>query len=109
MSEANPVEICGQPLKCVHCGNDTFHTRNNFLLNIRGMTLLRADAFDDATRNYICARCGHVMWFYDLQADKDTAPAEPVECLACHAIIPPLASACPACGWSYKPKSGPPI
>jgi hypothetical protein len=106
MSEANQFEIGGHPLRCAHCGHDTFYTRSS-LLNTRGLTLLKLDYLDEAAQNYICARCGYIMWFYDLQASGQASPTEPIDCLVCHTLIPASASTCPACGWSYKPMGEP--
>ena len=32
------------------------------------------------------------------------APSEAIECVSCGAVIPPGASTCPKCGWSYENK-----
>src|ERR1039458_45395 len=100
MTEAKQFQIAGHPLTCAHCKSDTFFTRRT-LLNTRGLTYLKLDWLNAAARNYICARCGHIMWFYDLEGSSASVSEEPTECLSCHAVIPSGSSTCPACGWSY--------
>ena len=98
-SEARQYHIAGHPLKCGHCANDRFLTRRS-LLTTRGMTFLELEWLNDAAENYICSRCGHLMWFYDLGNGASRA-TEATECLACHATIPASETTCPECGWTY--------
>lgn len=60
----------------------------------------------------IAAAAAHVVygWSYgprppaateDPDAPEPDDTSEPAVCVACRAVIPAGASACPACGWSY--------
>ena len=66
-SEAGRYEIDGRPVKCPHCGNDLFWTRTT-LMNTRGVTFLGFDWANKEAQNYICDRCGYVLWFLDKEA-----------------------------------------
>jgi len=47
---------------CPICGADRF-TQGRSLLNTRGLTFLRLDWANREADNYICASCGHILWF----------------------------------------------
>ncbi|MEI8010927.1 MAG: hypothetical protein WCI27_00400 [Candidatus Omnitrophota bacterium] len=56
------VEINGQKLKCSVCGEGQFSKRSS-LLNTRGLTFLKLDWANQSADNYICEKCGYIMWF----------------------------------------------
>jgi hypothetical protein len=45
-------------------------------------------------------------WPADAPAPEELTSAEPAPCLECGATIPPGATRCPACGWSYAADDG---
>lgn len=55
-------QVNGRELKCPHCGNDTFYTRES-LLNTAGMTFFKLDWMNQEADNYICSQCGRIEWF----------------------------------------------
>lgn len=70
MDQARPYEISGHPVTCAHCRNDRFFTRRAALVS-GGATFLASDWPNAGATNYICADCGHLMWFFDLHAEAD--------------------------------------
>ncbi|RJQ08071.1 MAG: hypothetical protein C4551_05895 [Bacillota bacterium] len=60
--EPRSVEVAGHRLVCPICGADRF-TQGRSLLNTRGLTFLRLDWANREADNYICASCGHILWF----------------------------------------------
>ncbi len=59
---AQPCAVAGHPLKCPVCGHDRFERRQS-LLNTRWMTFFEFDWLNRKADNYVCERCGHVLWF----------------------------------------------
>jgi len=57
-----PASVAGHALKCPICGNERFLRRQS-LLNTRWMTFFEFDWLNRRADNYICDRCGHVLWF----------------------------------------------
>ena len=45
-------------------------------------------------------------WPADVPAPEELTAAEPAPCLECGTVIPPGATRCPACGWSYAADDG---
>lgn len=71
MKEPKAYEIAGHPVTCTHCQNGSFFKRQS---SPNGR---RVAFFDEAWQNggadnYICARCGHLMWFFDLPPERDS-------------------------------------
>lgn len=60
--EAIEVEIGGNPLRCPICGTERFHKRRA-QLNTAGLTFLGLDWTNPSATCYVCAKCGHVLWF----------------------------------------------
>jgi predicted nucleic-acid-binding Zn-ribbon protein len=60
--ETKEYEIKGHKLACPICNNTNFWTRKS-LLNTKGLTLLELDWANKQADNYICDKCGYVMWF----------------------------------------------
>lgn len=60
---AKEVEIKGNRLKCIICGNDLFWSRKT-LLNTRGLSFFDFDWANKNAKNYICSICGHIYWFH---------------------------------------------
>ena len=60
--EAKEYEVVGNRLTCPICGHDRFTLRRS-LLNTRWRTLLDFDWADRRAMNFICERCGHILWF----------------------------------------------
>jgi DNA-directed RNA polymerase subunit M/transcription elongation factor TFIIS len=60
---AGAFEIKGHPLKCPICGNDKFWTRQT-LMNTPGLTFLGVEWANKQADNFVCNRCGHILWFF---------------------------------------------
>lgn len=63
----NPPErggymVQGHKLTCPVCGQDRIWTRRT-LMNTSAMTFFGFDWADKRADNYVCGRCGYVMWF----------------------------------------------
>jgi hypothetical protein len=58
------VKVSGYDLKCPICGGTEFSKRTS-LLNSRGLTFLNLDWSNQGAINYICERCGYILWFID--------------------------------------------
>ena len=56
------LEVEGRTIPCPICGHDRFWTRKT-LMGARGGTLFGVDWANRFAENYICYRCGHVLWF----------------------------------------------
>ncbi len=84
MSTPEQIKINGRALKCPHCANDTFHTRES-LLNTSGMEFLDLGWLNQPAQNYICSQCGRIEWFipkdstsrYALRNPRNVFPATP--------------------------------
>jgi predicted RNA-binding Zn-ribbon protein involved in translation (DUF1610 family) len=108
MSEPLRVEVAGEPLRCKHCGADVFFENSVTLdhLALGGLVHLEGPWGHQATI-YVCSACGFLHRFFAFNTGRhqraDAAEmAERVECLSCGESIPAGASACPACGRSWK-------
>ncbi len=62
MSDATTHIVGGRPLRCPHCEHDHFWTRRT-LMNTRGWTFFKLDWVNREAQNYVCDRCGHILWF----------------------------------------------
>jgi DNA-directed RNA polymerase subunit RPC12/RpoP len=56
------LEVEGKAVPCPICGHDRFWTRKT-LMDTRGASLFGVDWVNPTAMNYICNRCGHVLWF----------------------------------------------
>lgn len=54
----------GRQVTCPICQHDLFWTRTT-LMNTAGMTFLGLEWANKVADNYVCADCGHVLWFLD--------------------------------------------
>lgn len=54
--------VADRPVKCPHCGNDTF-TEGTALLNTVGMTFFELDWANRSASTLTCAQCGRIEWF----------------------------------------------
>ena len=62
MSANQPLVIDGREIQCPMCQYNRFWTRRT-LMNSRGASFFNFDWANKAADNYICERCGHVLWF----------------------------------------------
>ena len=56
------LEVEGKAVPCPICGHDRFWTRKT-LMDTRGASFFGVDWVNPTAVNYICNRCGHVLWF----------------------------------------------
>jgi DNA-directed RNA polymerase subunit RPC12/RpoP len=56
------LEVEGKTIPCPICGHDRFWTRKT-LMDTRGAAFFGVDWTNPSAENYICNRCGHVLWF----------------------------------------------
>ncbi len=61
--------VAGHPLRCPVCGHDQFWKRRT-LMNTPGLTFFGVEWANRQAENYVCERCGHVLWFL-----RDESPA----------------------------------
>ena len=67
-AQASPSEqgttlvVEGKTIPCPICGHGRFWTRKT-LMDTRGSALFGFDWANASAVNYICNRCGHVLWF----------------------------------------------
>jgi hypothetical protein len=62
VQEAKEYEVLGNRLVCPICGHTQFRMRRT-LLNTRWLTLFDLDWANRRATNFICDRCGHILWF----------------------------------------------
>ena len=60
--EAAEYHIQGNQLVCPICKHTQFWTRTT-LMNTRGATFFKFDWANKEADNYVCDKCGYVMWF----------------------------------------------
>jgi len=65
MDKARTYEIAGRPVTCTHCENGSFFKRQS-APNGRRLAFFDEAWQNGGADNYICARCGYLMWFFDL-------------------------------------------
>jgi hypothetical protein len=58
-SEALPYEVVGEALHCPICGHDRFHARRMRVETLGRFLLHRVEP-----TAYVCAQCGHMLWFW---------------------------------------------
>jgi predicted RNA-binding Zn-ribbon protein involved in translation (DUF1610 family) len=61
--------VDGHDLRCPVCGHDLFWKRQT-LLNTPGLTLLGVEWANKQADNYVCDRCGHILWFLRETANR---------------------------------------
>ncbi len=94
--------IQGILLACKHCGNGGFDRLR--AEDARGggsgsSNLELSDGRDTVV--FACSTCGFLHWF--VECDSIEEIPDETACLECGATIPGEASACPSCGWTWKP------
>jgi len=62
VSDAREREVQGYKLVCPVCGHNEFWYRTT-LMNTRAATFFGFDWANKNADNYVCDRCGYVMWF----------------------------------------------
>ena len=62
--EVSTHHVNGKVLHCPHCEHDRFWTRTT-LMNTTGVTFLGLEWANKKARNFVCDRCGYVLWFLD--------------------------------------------
>ncbi|MBN1198196.1 MAG: hypothetical protein JXA23_02510 [Bacteroidales bacterium] len=62
--EAAEYTVSGHKLECPVCHHTKFTTRRT-LMNTAGMTFLGIEWANREATNYICGKCGYVMWFME--------------------------------------------
>jgi hypothetical protein len=60
--------IAGHELNCTVCGHDRFWRRQT-LMNTPGLTFFGVEWANRQADNYVCDKCGHVLWFLREVAD----------------------------------------
>jgi hypothetical protein len=65
-TEAKEYEVLGHKLTCPICQHQLFTTRRS-LLNTRGLSFFDLDWANRQATNFVCAQCGHILWFLPLR------------------------------------------
>jgi DNA-directed RNA polymerase subunit RPC12/RpoP len=60
--QGTTLQVDGKTVPCPICGHDRFWTRKT-LMDTRAASLFGVDWANPSAENYICYRCGHVLWF----------------------------------------------
>ena len=103
MTQAERVEIAGEPLCCFVCGHWEFK-RQKVLLKTGDAIFLRSfsSLFEQAAQALICGRCGYVHWFVPApEGLKDE-----FHCPSCGETVREGQEECASCGWTYKTPVG---
>lgn len=61
-TEAGPVSILGNAMKCEICNHDSFYQREG-KIQTTGMTFFDLDFLNQSANCVVCANCGYVHWF----------------------------------------------
>lgn len=112
--------VNGYDLKCPICGGSSF-TKRTSLLNSRGLTFLDLDWLNQGAINYICKKCGYILWFIDdgrefiekmekeeqakineSAIDYETSKADEDECPICFSKHDKNDKECANCGYVFK-------
>lgn len=66
MAEKESQEVVkqGRQLCCTVCEHARFWSRRT-LMNTRAATFFGVDWINKEAVNYVCERCGHVLWFFE--------------------------------------------
>lgn len=54
--------VAGHTLRCPVCAHDRFWKRRT-LMNTPGLTFFGVEWANRQAENFVCDRCGHVLWF----------------------------------------------
>jgi DNA-directed RNA polymerase subunit RPC12/RpoP len=55
-------EIAGRPVRCSHCGSQTF-IAGQAMLNTTVRTFFKFDWTDPSATTLVCSECGRIEWF----------------------------------------------
>lgn len=69
---AGPRTVAGHALRCAICGGERFWKRKT-LMNTPGMTFFGVEWANRQAENYVCERCGHVLWFLREESARPVA------------------------------------
>lgn len=61
-SEPAEYTIADKQIRCPHCGETTFFTRQS-LLDTRGLSVVDLEWLNPSATVLICAECGRIEWF----------------------------------------------
>jgi hypothetical protein len=61
-SKSKTIDLGGEPMKCLVCGNDHFWQRDA-QLNTEGLTFLGLDWANASAVCCVCDGCGFIHWF----------------------------------------------
>lgn len=70
MDEPKTYQIAGCEVTCTHCEQQRFYKRRS-APNGRDVALFDLAWQNGGADNYICAHCGHLMWFFGLPPQAD--------------------------------------
>lgn len=104
LSDPQPYEIAGVPLRCRHCGRNLFHHRQA-VLDRMWLPIIDLDVVTQRIDLFVCATCGYCQHFLDPWKEPEherPVAEESIECLSCHTSIPPGQTRCDQCGWTYQ-------
>ncbi|MBO8128533.1 MAG: hypothetical protein H0Z39_04945 [Peptococcaceae bacterium] len=68
--ELKEWSIAGQKLQCPVCGHREFWHRTT-LMNTRLATFVGFDWANQEADNFVCGRCGYVLWFMEPPIDRE--------------------------------------
>lgn len=109
MANAGRVSTGGRELRCQHCTHAEFYHQTATLDRVALGGLLHFEGmWGQHTDIYVCARCGFAHFFIPVPATQESRPKprpKPVPeeaCLSCGKMIPPDATKCPACDWTWS-------
>lgn len=63
--------VAGHALVCPVCGHDRFWKRRS-LMNTPGLTFFGLEWTNRQAENFVCDRCGHVLWFLREESPRET-------------------------------------
>ena len=61
-TEPQPIEVNGQPFKCLVCAHENFHKRKTHF-DTALFSGLQPEWSDSQGHCLVCGRCGHIHWF----------------------------------------------
>ena len=68
-ADASRRTVDGHDLRCPVCAHDLFWKRQT-LLNTPGLTFFGVEWANKRADNYVCDRCGHMLWFLRETANR---------------------------------------
>jgi len=96
--------VNGYPLRCPHCGGDSFKQSRVELGQRGGLRFSGFDWFEDSMEVFACLKCGRLEWFrraehaQDVQVTKPDQTGKDADCSRCGTLIPATDDFCPNCG-----------